>query len=81
MQTGKHIGWYESGIVYDFDNKILAFERNAKGLPYYPSLCGTPCFPGIPGKPGRPCFSGIPGRPGNRGFSNQDVLEYFKSND
>lgn len=80
LRSGRHIGWFEDGKIYDINNRVLAFLRNANNLPYKPGLGGIPGTPGIPGKPGMPGRSGIHGRPGYSGFSNYDVIDYFLSN-
>lgn len=79
IKNGKHVGWFEKGVLYDKDNKAIAFTRDCKGyLPYYPGLCGIPGTPGIPGKPGRPGFAGMPVRPGYGGWSNRNIEDYFE---
>lgn len=79
IRTGKHIGWYEKGVLYDRNNNVIAFTEDCKGyLPYYPGLGGVPGTPGIPGTPSRPGFGGIPGRPGYGGWSNCDIEDYFE---
>ena len=80
LRTGRHIGWFEDGKAYDIENGILAFLKNATGLPYKPGIGGTPATPGIPGKPGKPGKSGIYGRPGYRGFSSHNPVDYFLTN-
>ena len=41
IRTGKHIGWYEKGVLYDRNNNVIAFTEDCKGyLPYYPGLGG-----------------------------------------
>jgi len=80
INSGRHLGWFEKGILYDSSNRVLAFMRDATGhLPSRPGLCGTPGTPGIPGRPGTPGLSGIPGRPGYSGWSSQSVDGYFQS--
>jgi hypothetical protein len=81
LRSGKHLGWFENGVIYDCNNEVLAFFQRATRLPYHPGLSGVPGTPGIPGKPGRPGFGGIPGRPGYRAsFSDYDPINYFLGN-
>jgi hypothetical protein len=76
--NGHHAGWFEGGVVYDRQNRALAFLADAGGhLPSRPGLAGTPGVPGFSGVPGRPGFSGTPGRPGMGGWSNEDLSTYF----
>lgn len=77
LKGGQHIGWIEGGKVFDISNRILAFSRNANGLPYKPGLKGSPGCPGIPSKPGKPGIGGQFGRPGYNGYSTYDAIDYF----
>jgi len=68
--NGKHIGWFESGVLYDSANRSIGFTAGATGyLPSRPGLSGLPGMPGFSGVPGRPGFSGVPVRPGFGGWS------------
>ena len=80
LKSGRHIGWFEDGKIYDIENNIIAFLKNASGLPCVPGFSGTPGTPGIPGKPGTPGLGGLRGRPGYHGFSKYDALDYFYNN-
>lgn len=76
--NGDHAGWFEGGILYDRQNLVLGFLRNATGpIPYRPGLGGTPGMPGFAGRPGRPGFAGVPGRPGRSGWSRQNLKDYY----
>jgi hypothetical protein len=78
--TGRHIGWYEDGVIYDRHNRSLGFTYDATGhLPSRPGTSGTPGMPGLSGRPGRPGFSGMSGRPGYGGWSDIDLTDYFKT--
>ena len=71
----------EDGKIFDIDNGVLAFSRDANNLPYRPGIGGTPGTPGIPGKPGRPGIGGRYGRPGYHGYSDvHNVIDYFLNN-
>jgi len=75
---GRHLGWFEGGVVSDSGNCPIAFSRNrTAGLPSAPGMSGTPGMPGFSGVPGRPGLAGTPGRPGRGGWSRLDVEEYF----
>lgn len=75
---GRHRGWFEDGVLYDSQNRVLGFLHDATGyLPSRPGTGGAPGMPGFGGRPGRPGFSGIPGRPGHGGWSNEDLSTYF----
>lgn len=81
LRGGRHIGWFEDGKIFDIDNGVLAFSRDANNLPYRPGIGGTPGTPGIPGKPGRPGIGGRCGRPRYHGYSGVcNVLDYFLKN-
>ena len=76
---GHHLGWFEKGVLYDGQNRVLAFTSDLTGhLPYRPGLSGVPGTPSIPGIPSRPGLSGVPGRPGFSGsWSSLDLKEFF----
>ncbi|MCT7473463.1 hypothetical protein N5T11_09710 [Aliarcobacter cryaerophilus] len=77
---GRHIGWFEDGVLYDNQNKALGFLRNSTGyLPSRPGMSGTPGMPGFSGRPGRPGLSGTPGKPGRSGWSSNDLANYFNT--
>jgi hypothetical protein len=76
---GRHMGWFEKGVLYDSGNHALGFLVNATGyLPSRPGLGGLPGIPGLAGIPGTPGFSGVPGRPGFGGWSDEDLSTYFE---
>ncbi len=78
-RIGQHVGWYEDGIFYDRNNRVIGFTRDHTGhLPFTPGIGGTPGMPGLGGRPGRPGFSGIPGRPGYCGWSNTLLEKYIE---
>ena len=75
---GRHVGWFENGVLYDSQNRALGFLRDATGyLPARPGTAGSPGMPGFGGTPGRPGLRGIPGRPGYGGWSPADLATYF----
>lgn len=72
IKSGKHISWFEEGKIYDSNNRVITFLKNANGLPYKPGLHGIPGKPGFDGKPGRSRYSSC--------FSSYDIIEYFNNN-
>ena len=74
---GKHIGWFEHGVIRDSNNSAIGFIKNCGSLPSRPGLGGTPGMPGFSGRPGRPGFAGTPGKPGKGGWSNHALNSYF----
>lgn len=75
---GRHVGWFDGGVISDSRNQVLGFIRNATGsTPGRPGLAGTPGLPGFGGRPGRPGFAGAPGRPGRGGWSIENLSAYF----
>jgi len=77
---GRHIGWFDDGVIYDSNNCALAFIHTRTGsLPSVPGLSGTPGMPGFSGVPGCPGFSGTPGKPGRGGWSKHSADEYFNA--
>ena len=75
---GRHVGWFENGVLSDSRNQVLGFTRNATGpTPGRPGLSGTPGMPGFAGRPGRPGLAGAPGRPGRGGWSLENITAYF----
>ena len=76
---GRHIGWFEDGVLYDSHNRALGFLPEARGyLSGRPGLAGAPGMPGFAGRPGRPGLSGVPGRAGYGGWSAHDLAEYLE---
>ena len=78
LNNGRHLGWFENGVLYDGSNNAIAFLQDSTGyLPGRPGIGGRPGTPGIPGTPGRPGLSGTPGRSGYGGWSNLSLEEFF----
>jgi hypothetical protein len=76
---GRHVGWFEQGVIYDSQNRALGFLEGATGpTPARPGLFGRPGTPGFAGRPGRPGLAGAPGRPGFGGWSAHDLQSYFR---
>ncbi len=78
-KRGRHVGWFEEGVLYDSHNRVIGFLRDATGsMPGRPGLNGTPGMPGFAGRPGKPGFAGAPGRPGKGGWPSNDFDLYFE---
>lgn len=66
--NGEHIGWFEDGVMYDVENRVLGFIAGARGLlsdppelgaqPPVPALSKRPCVPTLRGRTARPRASG-----------------------
>ncbi len=57
---GEHIGWYEDGVFYDIENRVLGFFASARGLALdMPALASEPPLPRFSK---RPCVPGLRGR-------------------
>lgn len=76
---GNHLGWFEKGIMYDENNSIMAFLKNATGyLPTCPKLdCipGKPCIPEPSEKPG---LCRMPFRTCLGGWSKKTLKQFFR---
>lgn len=65
---GEHIGWFEDGVMYDVENRVLGFIAGARGLlsdppalaaePPVPALSKRPCVPTLRGRTARPRAAG-----------------------
>lgn len=78
---GMHIGWYESGILFDRNNSIIAFKLNTIGnLVYFPTTGGIPDIPRIPRRPLVPGLFNTTGRSKIGGWSNRSLHEMFGIN-
>ncbi len=77
--SGRHVAWYEDGILYDGNNHAIGFRSGAIGyLPSRPGLSGTPGMPGFAGRPHRPGLSIVPDRPGFGGWSHIRLSRFFR---
>ena len=53
--AGRHVAWYEDGVLYDGSNLAIGFRSRATGyLPSRPGLSQTPDMPGWPFRRCRP---------------------------
>ena len=77
--AGRHVAWYEDGVLYDGSNLAIGFRSRATGyLPSRPGLSQTPDLPGFAGRPGRPGLSAVVGRPGSGGWSHIRLDRFFR---
>jgi hypothetical protein len=77
--SGRHVAWYENGVLYDGSNLPIGFRSGATGyLPWRPGLSETPGIPGFAARPGRPGVAGVPGRPGFGGWSHIRLDRFFR---
>lgn len=76
---GEHIGWYEDGVFYDIENKVLGFLAGAKGLELdMPALAGEPALPKFSKRPYVPTLRGRTARPAGRGWSSFCLPSYLE---
>ena len=75
---GEHIGWYEDGVFYDIQNKVLGFIPGAKGLGLEaPALAPPPAIPAFSKRPYVPALRGRTARPAGKGWSGFSLSSYF----
>ncbi len=79
---GMHVGWFENGILYDRNNRIIAFNlKQTRNLVHFSDMIGEiPSMPRIPVKPEVPGLSGKSSRSGLGGWSNVSLQEMFRLN-
>ena len=76
---GRHVAWYEDGVLYDGSSLAIGFRARASGyLPSRPPLGVTPGMPDFSERPGRPGLSGVPGRLGFGGWSHIRLERFFR---
>jgi len=77
--TGEHIGWYEDGVFYDTDNRVLGFLPDARGLvPDMPPLAHEPPLPAMSKRPCVPTLRGRSVRPPRQGWSSHCLASYLQ---
>ena len=75
---GEHIGWFEDGIVFDIDNKVLGFVPGAKLAPAEaPPLASQPATPVFSKRPHVPTLRGRAARPHAQGWSRHSLAGYL----
>ncbi len=77
--SGEHIGWYEDGVFYDIDNRVLGFSPEARGLALdMPPLAGEPHLPAFSKRPCVPTLRGRSVRPQGQGWSRHSLATYLQ---
>src|SRR3989441_8348363 len=76
---GRHVAWYEDGVLYDGSSLAIGFRARASGyLPSRPPLGVTPGMPDFAERPGRPGLSNVPGRLRFGGWSHIRLDRFFR---
>lgn len=75
---GAHIGWFEEGVFFDIENKLLGFMLGAKGLPCeFPPPQPAPSMPVLSKRPLVPTLRARPARRPASGWSSHSLAEYI----
>lgn len=75
---GEHIGWYEEGVLYDIENKVLGCIPGATGLAFAcPALAPELAAPAFAKRPHVPALRGRAVRPAGRGWSSFCLSTYL----
>lgn len=76
---GEHIGWFEEGILFDADNRIVGFVAGARGLPRdFPSPEPAPPLPLFGKRPLAPPLRARPVRRPSSGWSSHLLGDYLE---
>lgn len=79
---GEHIGWFEDGIFFDIENKMLGFVPGSKGLLLeLPALAPDPAAPVFSKRPCVPTLRGRTARPRGMGWSRHCLASYLALSD
>lgn len=75
---GDHIGWFEGGVLFDVDNRILAFTAGAvcAGIAF-PPLAAAPAVPSFSKRPHVPTLRARPVRQAAGGWSLRGLAGYL----
>ncbi|MDQ1922413.1 4-fold beta flower protein [Massilia pseudoviolaceinigra] len=74
---GEHIGWFEDGVFYDVENRILGFLAGARGMARdVPILLPPPPEPALRKRPNVPTLRARPLRRAAGGWSRHVLLDY-----
>ena len=77
---GEHIGWFEDGIFFDIDNKVLGFVPGASlAVPELPPLAAEPPTPAFSKRPHVPTLRGRAARPRAQGWSAHSLAAYLSN--
>jgi hypothetical protein len=79
---GEHIGWFEEGIFFDLENKVVGFVPGAS-LPgmVMPAPGHELPFPAFSKRPCVPTLRGRSARPLGQGWSTQCLASYLASSE
>ncbi|RSZ59990.1 hypothetical protein HF313_14840 [Massilia atriviolacea] len=77
---GEHIGWFEDGVLYDVENRILGFLAGARGMAHdFPALQPPPPEPVFGKRPNVPTLRARPVRRPAGGWSRHALADYVDS--
>ena len=75
---GEHIGWFEGGIFFDVDNRMLGFIPALAGRPeLFPIPGAAPAVPPLSKRPTVPTLRARPVRQANSGWSGHRLATYL----
>ncbi len=75
---GEHIGWFEDGVFFDVENKVLGFIAGTKGMAFdCPALAAEPALPAFSKRPYVPMLRGRRARGAGRGWSTFCLATYL----
>lgn len=74
---GEHIGWFEDGMLFDVDNKVLGFVPGATAALELPALAPEPAIPALGKRPCVPTLRGRTARPRGNGWSAHCLASYL----
>lgn len=75
---GEHVGWFEDGVLYDIENRVLGFVPGAPGMQLeMPALAPEPAMPAFSKRPYVPGLRGRCLRPRGGGWSSQSLASVF----
>jgi hypothetical protein len=76
--NGRHLGWFEHGVLYDHRNCAVGFTVDASGhLPYYPGVVDAPPPPSPSPRPPRPELEAAHDRAGYGLWSDVSLEKLF----
>jgi hypothetical protein len=76
---GEHTGWFEEGVFYDVQNKVIGFVPGAPGLRLeQPALAPEPPLPAFKKRPYVPSLRGRTSRPAGKGWSSFCLATYLE---
>jgi hypothetical protein len=79
---GEHLGWFEDGLFFDRDNKVLGFLPGATAAALeLPALAPEPPTPSFAKRPCVPTLRGRAARPRGQGWSVHCLAHYLAMGD